>query len=420
MIVERLLNASERRSSQNRLCFYWCFTALGMACCGDAVLPLLAMELGISDAVTSMLGAMNYGCFLLLPLGFWAGGRYGAGRSMYIECAVMALAALLLAGSGALASHWLFFGGLAVYLVSRAANFAMRFSLQQNIAVDAETPAMLARNYIGMHSCSLIGFLLVSLVLYLFKGGNTMPLVLAAGGVFFFLAGKAIGGVFESESVRRQAAAPVRDQVKKAWQEPLIRQQIYVGCLLNLMLAAVVPVNILSARRGAGADASLVVMLTAVQALAAVSGCVLVRKVTQKFGPRTMMLTGYPLLWMLCLCWIFMPEQPGWWYLLIPFVLSGILLMAFGTSLENYFLLSVRPDLQIGGTFLVFVVTGGVTGAVGMLMNWLIFKLSAFVLPPDAGSMDVYHFYYSVIGTVFAAGILLPWSLPEKSVQKKG
>ena len=92
--------------------------------------------------------------------------------------------------------------------------------------------------------------------------------------------------------------------------------------------------------------------------------------------------------------------------------------MAFGTSLENYFLLTVPKSLQIGGTFLVFVVTGGITGAVGMLMNWGLFKFGYLYLPDGAAGMSIYRFYYLAVGIIFALGILLPYSLPGKKSQQ--
>ena len=40
------------------------------------------------------------------------------------------------------------------------------------------------------------------------------------------------------------------------------------------------------------------IMLTAIQAFSAVCGSILVREITRRYGPRRMMLTGYPLVWL--------------------------------------------------------------------------------------------------------------------------
>ena len=91
--------------------------------------------------------------------------------------------------------------------------------------------------------------------------------------------------------------------------------------------------------------------------------------------------------------------------------------MAFGTSLENYFLISVPDALQPGGTFLVFVITGGVAGSLGILINSAIFKIAGSLNIPS-GSMELYSFYFTVAGILFAAGIIAPWSLPVKHHKK--
>jgi hypothetical protein len=92
-------------------------------------------------------------------------------------------------------------------------------------------------------------------------------------------------------------------------------------------------------------------------------------------------------------------------------------MMTFGTSLENYFLISVPTALQPGGTFLVFVITGGVAGTLGIFINSIIFKIAGAMNIPS-GSMELYRFYFTIAGILFAAGIIAPWSLPVKHHKK--
>ena len=130
MILDRQLTAGERMFSQLTLRNYWILSALALVCCGDAVLPLLGVTLELPDAVLSTIGAMNYASFLLLPLGFLLGGKLGAGKSMALENGVMTLAVLLTASSLYLGKT-AFFAGLLLFLTARAANYAMRFTLQK-------------------------------------------------------------------------------------------------------------------------------------------------------------------------------------------------------------------------------------------------------------------------------------------------
>ena len=195
---------------------------------------------------------------------------------------------------------------------------------------------------------------------------------------------------------------------------PLMRHQIYVGSLSNIFLAAVVPMNILAVKRGLGTSDSMVILLTALQAVAAVGGSAIVKQITARFGPRKMMIIAYPLVWLLVACWIFMPLNAHPVLMAVPFVIGGLAMMGMGTPLESYFLITVPENLQLVGTFLVFVVTGGLAGAAGIGMNWSVFKLAEYVIS-SSDSMSVFRFYYEVMAAIFALGILAPWSLPGKA-----
>ena len=418
MLLDRPLTAGERLFSQKTLRNYWILNALALACCGDAVLPLLGIALQLPDTVLSTLGAMNYTSFLVLPLGFLLGGKMGAGKSMALENMFVMLAVLLIASSLQL-GKWAFFAGLILYLTARAANFAMRFTLQKHIALESEVPAMLARNYIGMHSASLLGCLSVAAIFRIYPGNSTLIGVILAGALLFGAVALCIRRIKEPLAVRELAAQPLTGQIKAAWSDPLVRHQIYVGTLLNCFLAAVVPIGILAAKRGCGVSDAIAVLLTAVQAISAIIGSVLVKNITAEYGPRKMMLWGYPLAWALCACWCLLPMQSCWYFMIIPFVLGGLVLMAFGTSLENYFLISVPAHLQLGGTFLVFVITGGGAGVLGMLLNFAIFKLGGIFNFHTGEPLQIFRFYFMTAGVLFAAGILAPWSLPGKAEEYK-
>jgi len=341
------------------------------------------------------------------------GGKLGAAASMRMENFGIAVSGILMALTPLL-GIWVFWGALIAFLICRSTNNAMRFSLQKHIATPEETPAMLARNYMGLYAFTLAGSLAVALVLKLKPGIFTLSGVFIAGGVLFALTGWCIGRAFEPSAVKLQAAKPVWPQVLEAWRMPLMRHQIYVGCLSNLFLASVVPMNILAAKRGLGTSDSMVILLSALQAVAAVFGSVLVKHITARFGPRKMMIFAYPLVWLLVACWIFMPAEPHPVLMIVPFVLGGLALMGMGTPLESYFLITIPEKLQLGGTFLVFVVTGGLAGVAGIGMNWGVFKLAEYVI--SAGdSMSVFRFYYQVMAAVFALGIFAPWSLPGKA-----
>lgn len=87
------------------------------------------------------------------------------------------------------------------------------------------------------------------------------------------------------------------------------------------------------------------------------------------------------------------------------------------TSLNCYFVESVPNRLQIGGTFLVFVVTGGVTGVLGMMLNPVLLRLAnCFTL---SNPLMEFRLFYGFCVLLFAGGIFPLLALPEIRKHRK-
>ncbi len=173
--------------------------------------------------------------------------------------------------------------------------------------------------------------------------------------------------------------------------------------LLNLSLAMMLPVNLLAVRRGFGFGDFDGLFLTSIQVVSGMTASWLTRHLALRYGPRNLMVGAYPLIWVLALYWVFVPARPSLLLAAIPFIIAGFMMVFFSTNLANYFLISIPGRLQIGGTFLVFVVTGGLMGALGMVLNALIFH---FVQTDLSGTetLTPFRVFYGLADFCFPSG----------------
>jgi len=391
--------------------------ALAGACSGEAMLILLAIQLKIPDLLVACIGALNFLSFLVLPFGFRSAAKHGAGESIRkqgiriaLVCGGLVISGFLPAGKGA---GLFFFACLILLYFFRSCAASMLFPLEKSITSERTLPIMLARNSIVGSVLGLAAGLLLALLLSVAKGPHTLPLIFAGGALFALLASGALGGLDEPEKLKRFAARPIIPQVRLAFSDRLIRKQLAVGCLLNLSLAMMLPVNILAARRGGGLGNADVLLLSSIQILTGIAASWLTKHLALRYGPRNLMIAAYPLIWVLALYWILVPERPSLPLATVPFVTAGFLSVFFSTNLANYFIGSVPDRLQIGGTFLVFVVTGGLMGALGMVLNALIFHLASDHFAAS-GPLMPFRMFYLVCGLLFSVWIFVPASLPAK------
>ncbi len=417
MILEGELSETQQHNAQMTYRNFLAVNAAAGVCSGESMLILMAIRLNLPDSLVSCIGALTYLSYLVLPLGFLAAAKHGAGGSIRKQgffiallCAGIMLSGLLPHGT---ASVFLFGVCLIVLFFLRSSSASMLFPLQKSISTEQTLPGMLARNSITGSSVGLAGSLGLAVLLSVSHDPRTLPLIFAGGAGFAMVSAWIIGRIDEPGKLRRFAARPILPQVRLAWADKLMRKQLVTGCLLNLSLAMMLPVNLLAVRRGFGFGDSDALFLTSVQVVTSIAAAWATRHLALRFGPRNLMLWSYPLIWILAIYWMIVPEHPSMLLASVPFLTAGLMTVSFSTNLANYFLISVPGRLQIGGTFLIFVVTGGLMGALGMLLNSLIFHL-AQTMSPGAGPLASFRLFYGACGLLFSVWIFVPALLPVK------
>ena len=419
MILERELNEAEQRSAQRVLRNCTALSAFASCCSSEALQVLIAVSIGIPGYLVSASGSLLYLSYLVLPLGFLAAARVGAGRSMggfkFLQggcCLVIALSCLMKEGAAAV-----FLVGVVLLYASMSCAASMLFPLQKHIATEKTLPAMLARNQIAASVAWLAASFAIIWLMTLFSSRTLLPLIFLTGSLVFVLCGFLITGIDEPVILRRFADHSIVKQARIAWRNPLLRHQIWVGSILNLMLAMLPPVNILMAKQGFELSDSWILVLSAVQVISSIAGSWICKVFTQKYGPRKVMIAAYPLVWAIPLCWQFASVRFGVAAVFPPFVMAGLLNILISTSLSNYFTITIPNQHQIGGTFWVFLVTGGLVGLLGILLNpGILAGIEHFC--PDAEPFRRFQLHFLIAGALFCGGILAPLSRPEKAPKK--
>ena len=415
MILDRELTEAEQRSAQRVLRDCVALSACASSCSSETLLILTAVSIGIPGYLLSASGSLVYMSYLVLPLGFLYAARVGSGRCIGdfkmlqgIFCLLIGLSLFVPAGAA-----YVFLAGVILLYASMSCAASMIFPLEKNISTEKTIAAMLSRNQITASVAGLTVSLLIVWLLTVYPSRTLLPLVFLTGFLLCLVCGFRIRRIDEPAILQRFAEHSILKQALLAWRNPVLRRQIWVGCLLNLLLAMLLPVNILMVKQGYDLPDSWILLLSSLQVISSIAGSWLCRVFTQKYGPRRAMIAAYPLVWAICLSWQLASPEFSLPAVLPPFIMAGLLNIFLSTSLNNYFTVTIPNQHQIGGTFWVFLATGGLMGLLGMFLNPAILAGIQNWFP--GAPFRHFQLYFLFAGILFAAGILAPVSLPESS-----
>ena len=414
MIVPRALTEAEQKTAQR---VYYAFTgtnAFIAGCSGMTPQVLLAMYLGIGSAWISGIGALGYLNFLFLPMGVLLAGKFGVGRTIRLGawlygamCLLPAVSSLLPGGRGVV-----FAVGVQMMNLSLACVTAMLFPLQKNITTPVTIFRFLSGTQIISASVTLLTGLGAAGFLAVCADAAALPLLFCAAAAVSIYEGWFIERLPEPAILRELASHPVLPQIRDAWRSGILRRQLLTGVMQNLALVTLVSVNILTAGKGCGMNGQQTMILSMIQMGTVILFSRGFKAVSERFGPRRVMIASYPLVWALALYWILIPPDGGFVLMIPPFLVAGILQLCFSVSQNAYFTITVPNSIQIGGTILLFLIAGGLVGAAGLVLNPLIFKLAECY--PAGDAMTPFRMYYLIAGILSVPGIRAAIRLPNR------
>lgn len=418
MVVDRVLTAQERRKSQMVMRDHSILSSLAGGCGSEALLVLTALTLGVSNTWVSACGSFTYFSYAFLPFGILVTARLGVEKSIGLFLTMTAGIYLVIAGMALSVSG----GCLLIFLwvmlhILRSCSASMMFPLQKNITTDEERPGMFARNNAAGMITGLGTALLVAWLLSLFPANPLIPILFTGSCIFYLCVCGNIRRIIIPASLKRMANHKLLTQALIAWRVPHIRHQVYVGCAMNLFLALMLQINVLTLKNAYHAADSMIVLLGAIQTVSSVATLAVYKKVTLRFGAANVLLWICPAIWLFFAYWLFAPQEMTLVTAMPPFILLGMIHIAISTGLGNYFADTVDNAHQIGGSFWVFTGTGGLMGVMGMFLNPLIFK--GIEVCGISGGISTFRAYFVVTAILFSGLFLAPLSLVRRKAGRR-
>lgn len=424
MIYDRPLTDAERQKSQlnyNRFCLV---NGASYMCLGESVVVLFAVRMGMPNVVIALLGAMVYLGYLLLPLGVKRTGQVGAARCQADFWVCRNIAVLLVAASVLmnlihpyLAWATLLLGSFLFYGF-RAAGCVMSQPLVGDIATEEEQPGLVGKTVASFYATGTLALTIISIILYFNDSLPVLVGVIIFGACLGITASTFCRRMDETTSTRDAAQRPIFSGLSYLLHTPRLLKLVLAWFLINLANIFVIPMSLLTLKRGYGVSDTTAILFSLCQFLTMIGMSYSCGPLIKKYGPRKVIIFSYLLFLPVALFWIVLPSTgflSGWKWLLVllPFILQGTSSVITNNAMVNYFLMAVPKEKQVGTSLLYSLVTGAAAGIIGMLLAPLVLKLAAY-FSTAYPRFSEYHFYFAM--TLLLLLLILPAMLKLDNV----
>ena len=403
MICNRPLNPQEMASSQRNYLLYNGVNGASYMCLGETVLILFAVKLHSPDSVIAILGGMIFFGFLLLPLGKLMTARVGAAQTQ-ADCWVMRnIAALIVAAaapvsifvSELLATVMIVLGAFLFYGF-RAAGVVLSQPLVGEICEKKSIGGFVSKAWVYFYSSGLTALVLISICLKLNQSVWMLFAIIIAGTVLGIYSATFCRKIVETGKIRENAKRPLFRELLPLFKNKVLIRQIIAGMLCNMSVVFLVPISMLTLKRGYGVDDSTALLYSLVQFGASIGTSVLLSKVADKFGGRKMAIAGFYGNYIIIALWLLLPVGFHPLLLILPFIFCPCCAVISSTALTQYFLHTIDPRNQVVASMLLALGTGVFAGLPGMLLSSLFLKLAAHLNTTDIPLMT-YKYYFTFI-----------------------
>jgi len=418
MILDHPLTPEQRQKSQFN---YNCFNIVNGAsymCLGESVIVLFAVKLDMPNTVISLIGALQFLGYLLLPFGVWRTAVKGAAQCQadFWVCrniAVLLVAASVLVNlySSTLACLTLLLGGFLFYGF-RAAGCIMASPLMGDITTDEERPGLIAKSVSYFYGFGALALGTISIILHFNDSLTVLVSVIIAGAALGITSSKFLRNIDETSLIRKSARLPIFRGFSYIWTNSTIFKLICAWFLYNLTVLMIVPMSLLAVKRGFSVSDTNAILFSLAQFFIMILGSHAGIPLTKKAGPRKVIIYGFLLFIPTLLFWILIPVDStfsglGWLILLIPFAAQGIACVLVSNALTHYFLMAVPKRKQVGASMLICLLTAAAAGVLGMLMASGGMKLAEKIAAVPG--MPVFHWYFIIASAIVV--ISLPFLL---------
>ena len=408
MILGRASTPEERRISLRNYYLFNLANGVSYICLGENILVLFAARLNAPDAVVSMLGAMLYIGFLMMPLGVKRTACQGGATAYADFWAARNLAALLTA-SAAFAARFSEHASWGILLVGsllfygcRAAGNVMGAPLVGDIATEEEAPVVIGRGQGLFNASATVMLVAITLATTRWHGVMALAAIIVFGACCGVGASGFLRGIRETGALRDAARAPLMAGMRAAWRNGVLRRFSLGWAALNIGIILVMPISMLALKRGCGLSDAAALLCVSSQFVASIGSSLSSGPLCRRFGPRQALLAAAAMLLAVPFAWLAMPASGT------AATVAGMALFAWlgfpytlaQTAASSYFLLAC-PDKseQIAGSVALNLVSSAGAGLVGSALgSWLVTRAGAWALGAAAlaggGELARYRLYF--------------------------
>lgn len=413
MIYDQPLTAEQRAKSQSNYNWFNVINGASYMCLGESIIVLFAIRMNMSNTVISLIGAMLFLGYLLLPLGVKRAAKVGAASCQADFWICRNIAALLaaasifvnfyspvLAGITLLTGAFLFYG-------FRAAGIVLSSPMIGDFTTEADRSAVIGRSTALFYGAGAFALACISTILYFKDSVWVLVGIIAAGASLGVTASTFVRNIDETSALRKSAQRPLFGGLPYLMNNPGGRNLTLVWFLTNLTNLLIIPISILTLKRGCGVSDTNAVLFSLVQFVIMIFASQYSPLLTKRLGPRLMILIAFFCYVPTILFWISLPAlhiSNGWllWGLMIiPFGMQGIASVVNTNSLIHYFLMTVEKERQVECVMILNLITGAAAGIIGMGMAAGLMKLADLI--PGSDGLLVFRNYFVMILIFFCA-----------------
>ena len=388
MIYNQALTTEQRKKSQINYIGYNAINGASYMCIGETIIILFANKIGAPPYIISIIGAMLYFSYMLVPLGLLRTAKVGAAKSLADFWLYRNLSVLLIIGSLFVNPYlpvvaWLMIilGGFLFYGF-RGAGVVMAFPLMGEITDSSDRAKFIGTSNAFFYLLGVITLVSSSLILKQNDDIKVIASIIGAGVLIGFTALPFINRIDETTEIKKSAQHSFLDSVKIAIAEPSIPSQIFAGIAISGSIILLTPLTLPILSKCYSVSDSLAITLSIIQFVTMIAGSYFGGVLATKFGPRIIIICGFLVAFLISFFWIFVPAKLpvspicSYLFLGLPFVLNGLLAAIAPNSLGHYFLSIVPKERQVSAILFMQVAVGVLAGLIGMVLSWGFLKIA--------------------------------------------
>lgn len=398
MILGRQLTAAERRRSQNLYCAFNFVNGMSYMCLGEGVLVLFAAQLGAPNAVVSLLGAMLYVGYAMLPLGVLRTAQRGAAVCQADFWVARNAAALLTASAAAVwgvsphVSWAMLIAGAFIFYGCRAAGSVLFTPLLGDVSTEEEAAGVIGRTTGFFNVSAVVAIAAVTAVTHFWNGRVALAAIIVTGAVLGTGASFFVRGMKETGAIRDAARGPLLRGMREALRRRSLRRLSLDWFLLNLAIIMLLPMSMLALKRGCGFGDSKAMLCACAEFAAGILASFACGPLCRAFGSRSVLAVSALGLAAVPVAWLFFPATgPSALVcgIALFFWLGGLYYAIYNATGAAF--LEACPDKrdQVAGSVAVNLISGAGAGVVGSgLGAWLVTKSAQWAASLPGSILD--------------------------------